>query len=89
MVVNATVDDGFLHESTELPMETITIEISKPSFPWALAIGGILGALIVIAAVAMLMKRKKKKGLADVPSDAGGMEGMAMAPPEEELPPPS
>jgi ABC-type transport system substrate-binding protein len=87
-VVNATVDDGFTHEDTELPVETITIEISKSSFPWALAIGGILGALIIIAAVAMLMKRKKK-GPSDVPSDAGGMEGMAMAPPEEELPPSS
>lgn len=85
--VKATADDGFDHEEVELPSESVTIIVSKPSINMALVAGIVIAVLAIIVAAAMLMKRRKK-GAVDMPSeDTEGMEGMA--PPVEEPPPPS
>lgn len=83
-VVNATVDDGELHEDPTLPWETITVNVGSDS-NILLYIGAVLGILVAVVVVAMLLMKRKKKGVAEVPSDMGGMEGMA--PPEEQTPP--
>lgn len=81
-VVNATVDDGALHEDPTLPSESITVTVTKSGISMLVVVGGIAAVLVAAIVAAMLLMKRKKKGTPEELADMGGMEG-GMAPPEE------